>query len=62
MFTSILNIATGNMTVVEALLCTAVSQALGLIIAFTCMSSALYTTSPVMLPVLVQIVIMTVND
>lgn len=65
MFTSILNSAAADMTIENAVLCTAVSLVLGLFIAVIYMSQGSYSKSFVMtlviLPALVQIVIMLVN-
>lgn len=65
MFTSILNSAATDMTIENAVLCTAVSLVLGLFIAVIYMSQGSYSKSFVMtlviLPALVQIVIMLVN-
>ena len=65
MFTSVLNSATTDMTIGNALLCTVGSLILGLLIAVIYMSHGSYSKSFVMtlviLPALVQIVIMLVN-
>lgn len=65
MFTSILNSATGTLTIGDALICTIASLILGFIIAFVYMlngnrSKSLATTL-VLLPALVQTIIMLVN-
>ena len=65
MFTSVLNPVEGSMTLQNALLCAAVSLALGVFIAFiygwqgACSKNFMVTLA--MLPVLVQMVIMLVN-
>ncbi len=65
MFTSVLNSVEGSMTLQNALLCAAVSLALGVFIAFiygwqgACSKNFMVTLA--MLPVLVQMVIMLVN-
>lgn len=65
MFTSIFSTTTGNMTLINALLCTLTSIGLGLIIAKVYMIQGTYTKnfvmSLVLLPALVQSVIMLVN-
>ena len=65
MFTSILTTATETLSITNALACLVVSLILGLAIAFTYMSSKLYTKNFVvtlsLMPILVQIVIMMVN-
>lgn len=65
MFTSIINTSAENLSVANALLCLAVSLALGLIISLTYMSGRTYSKNfvitLVIMPVLVQIVITLVN-
>ncbi len=65
MFTSILNTTIETLSASNAMLCTAVSLMLGLIISLTYMSGKLYSknfiSTLVIMPVLVQIVIMLVN-
>lgn len=65
MFTSILNSASGTLTVVDALICTITSLVLGFIIALVYMSkgkrSKNLATTLVLLPALVQTIIMLVN-
>lgn len=65
MFTSILNSATGTLTVVDALLCTITSLVLGFIISIVYMAngkrSKSLATTLVLLPALVQTIIMLVN-
>lgn len=65
MFTSILSSATGSLTVISTLLCTAASMGCGLVIALIYMYKSTYTksfvTSLVIMPALVQTVIMIVN-
>lgn len=65
MFTSVLNQAEGGLTVQSALLCTAVSILLGLLIAVIYRNQGVcsknFCMTLVMLPVLVQMVIMLVN-
>ncbi len=65
MFTSILNSATGTLSVADALICTVVSLVLGFIISLVYMSqgsrSKNLAITLVLLPALVQMVIMLVN-
>lgn len=65
MFTSILNSATGTLTVVDALICTITSLVLGFIISIVYMAngkrSKSLATTLVLLPALVQTIIMLVN-
>ncbi|MCI9229238.1 MAG: DUF4956 domain-containing protein, partial [Dorea sp.] len=65
MFTSILSNMEGSLTIQEALLCTAVSLGLGLMIAalygYQGVCSKNFMMTIVLLPVLVQMVIMLVN-
>ena len=65
MFTSILSITTETLSVTNALICLIVSLVLGLVIAFTYMSSDKYSknfvVTLVLMPILVQLVIMLVN-
>ncbi len=65
MFTSILNSATGTLSVTDALICTVVSLVLGFIISLVYMSqgsrSKNLAITLVLLPALVQMVIMLVN-
>ena len=65
MFTSILNSATGTLTIVDALICTVTSLVLGFIISMVYMAkgnrSKNLATTLVLLPALVQTIIMLVN-
>jgi len=65
MFTSVLSSVEGSLTVQNALLCTAVSIVLGLVIAVIYMYQGTYSknfvVTLVLMPVLVQLVIMLVN-
>lgn len=65
MFTSIISNAVGTLTVTNALICTATSLALGIIIALVYMSQGTYTKNFVvtlaLMPTLVQTVIVMVN-
>ena len=65
MFTSILNSATGTLTIVDALICTITSLILGFIISIVYMANGRHSkslaTTLVLLPALVQTIIMLVN-
>ena len=66
MFTSILSSVEGNLTIQNGLLCTVVSVVLGILIAVIYMQQGNYSKNFVvtlaMMPVLVQVVIMMVNE
>ena len=65
MFTSILNSAAGSLSVSDALICTAVSAVIGIVIAAVYLYSGKCTKSfavtIVLLPIITQVIIMMVN-